>query len=67
MRWGGGTHFINKRIANVRRIPLLAAAFPMPALSISLATAAQCRVALARRLVGEQRCLVVRRHAEGVA
>ncbi len=28
MRWGGGTHFINKRIANVRRIPLLAAAFP---------------------------------------
>ncbi len=27
-RWGGGTHFINKRIANVRRIPLLAAAFP---------------------------------------
>jgi Sulfotransferase family len=28
MRWGGGTHFINKRIANVRRIPLLAKAFP---------------------------------------
>lgn len=28
MRWGGGTHFINKRIANVRRIPLLATAFP---------------------------------------
>jgi hypothetical protein len=28
IRWGGGTHFINKRIANVRRIPLLAAAFP---------------------------------------
>ena len=26
--WGGGTHFINKRIANVRRIPLLATAFP---------------------------------------
>ena len=28
MRWGGGHHFINKRIANVRRIPVLAAAFP---------------------------------------
>ncbi len=28
VRWGGGTHFINKRIANVRRIPLLATAFP---------------------------------------
>jgi len=28
MRWGGGGHFINKRIANVRRIPMLAAAFP---------------------------------------
>jgi hypothetical protein len=28
LRWGGGGHFINKRIANVRRIPLLAAAFP---------------------------------------
>jgi hypothetical protein len=28
IRWGGGGHFINKRIANVRRIPLLAAAFP---------------------------------------
>jgi len=28
VRWGGGTHFINKRIANARRIPLLAAAFP---------------------------------------
>lgn len=28
MQWGGGTHFINKRIANVRRIPLLATAFP---------------------------------------
>jgi Sulfotransferase family len=28
MRWGGGAHFINKRIANVRRIPLLAKAFP---------------------------------------
>ncbi len=28
MRWGGGTNFINKRIANVRRIPLLATAFP---------------------------------------
>ncbi len=28
IRWGGGTHFINKRIANVRRISLLAKAFP---------------------------------------
>ena len=26
--WGGGTHFINKRIANNRRIELLAEAFP---------------------------------------
>jgi len=28
VRWGGGTHFINKRIANNRRIALLATAFP---------------------------------------
>lgn len=27
-RWGGGRVFLNKRIANNRRIPLLAAAFP---------------------------------------
>jgi Sulfotransferase family len=28
MRWGGGSFFINKRIANIRRIALLARAFP---------------------------------------
>lgn len=28
VRWGGGTHFINKRIDNNRRIGLLAKAFP---------------------------------------
>jgi hypothetical protein len=28
VRWGGGTHFINKRVANNRRVELLAQAFP---------------------------------------
>lgn len=28
IRWGGGTHFVNKRVANNRRVPLLAEAFP---------------------------------------
>ena len=28
VRWGGGTHFVNKRVANNRRVALLAEAFP---------------------------------------
>jgi len=28
VRWGGGTHFVNKRVANNRRVALLAQAFP---------------------------------------
>ena len=59
--------FVNKRIANNLRIPLLAAAFPDARFVVARARRPRRRdVALARRLVARQQALVVRRHAARV-